>query len=268
MSARGEPSVLPLHFIWILDCSASMRGDKIQTLNTVIRETIPELKRAARENPQAQLLVRAIKFSSGAQWYIAQPTPIENFKWTDVEADEKGDMGKALLEVAEHLQMLPIDRRGLPPILVLVSGITPTNNVSVGLKALMDTSWGKKAIRLAVGIGGKDADYYTLQKFINNPEIKPLRTNNPEFLVNYIKWSSGASRMPIAASFETEKPVLSIPESPITKSREKIIHNMIDFHRRELENVGVQLAKEARRKAFLASTVKAVVIFLGAFVAI
>jgi hypothetical protein len=46
---------------------------KIQVLNTAIREAIPLMQKEANENPNAQVLVRALKFSSGAQWHIAQP---------------------------------------------------------------------------------------------------------------------------------------------------------------------------------------------------
>lgn len=53
-----------------------------------------------------------------------------------------------------------------------------------------------------------------------------------------------------------------------SSEKEKIIHGMIEVHRRELESIDNQLAKEARKKSILTSIVKASVIFLGAFVAI
>ncbi len=44
-------------------------------------------------------------------------------------------------------------------------------------------------MRIAIAIGG-DAHLDILQKFIGNPEIKPLQANNSESLVKYIKWAS------------------------------------------------------------------------------
>lgn len=82
MSKRpgGEMATRPLHFIWICDCSGSMAADgKIQALNNAIREAIPHMQVVADENPNAQVLVRAIKFSDGAQWHIAVPTPVADF---------------------------------------------------------------------------------------------------------------------------------------------------------------------------------------------
>ncbi|MBN2002413.1 MAG: tellurium resistance protein [Anaerolineae bacterium] len=164
---------------------------KIQALNMAIREAIPHMQKVASENPNAQVLVRAIKFSSGAQWHISQPTPVEDFKWVDIKADGVTDMGKALSMVADQLKIPPMTDRALPPVLVLISDGQPTDSFEKGLQKLLDEPWGKKAVRVAISIG-KDADNDVLQKFIGHNEIKPLQANNPESLVNYIKWVSTA----------------------------------------------------------------------------
>ncbi len=187
----GELATRPLHFIWIADASGSMAGDKIQALNFAIRDAIPHMQKVADENPNAQVLVRALAFSSGAQWTISQPTPIADFKWTDVKAGGVTDMGKALAMVGEQLHIPPMTERALPPVLVLISDGQPTDDFQMGLRALMDQAWGKKAVRIAIAIGD-DADKDVLKEFIGNAEIEPLQANNPEALVNYIKWVSTA----------------------------------------------------------------------------
>jgi hypothetical protein len=55
----------------------------------------------------------------------------------------------------------------------------------------MEQPWGKKAVRIAISIG-RDVDDEVLQKFIGNPELKPLAANSPEALVRHIKWASTA----------------------------------------------------------------------------
>lgn len=188
----GEMASRPLHFIWLADCSGSMGVDgKIQALNTAIREAIPHMRDVAKENPNAQVLVRGVKFSSGAQWHIAQPTPVEDFEWTDLQTESVTDMGKALTLVAEQLKIPPMIERALPPVLVLISDGQPTDDFGSGLKTLLDLPWGKKAVRIAIAIG-EDADHDVLQQFINHPELKPLQANNPEALVRHIKWVSTA----------------------------------------------------------------------------
>lgn len=188
----GELATRPLHFIWICDCSGSMSvGGKIQSLNNAVKQVTPLMRETAADNPNAQVLVRTITFSNGAQWQLSQATPVEHFEWTDLVADGVTDLGKALSMVAEQLKIPPMTDRALPPVLVLLSDGQPTDDYSSGLKKLMEQSWGKKAVRIAIAIG-QDADYEVLQKFIGNPELKPLSANSPDALLNRIKWVSTA----------------------------------------------------------------------------
>lgn len=188
----GELATRPLHFIWICDCSGSMSVDgKIQALNNAIRQTVPLMREAAEDNPNATVYVRVLTFSSGAQWLVSQPTPVEDFQWEDLSADGVTDMGKALSMVAEQLKIPPMTDRALPPVLVMITDGMPTDDFNSGLRKLMEEPWGKKAARVAIAIG-QDADYEVLQKFISNPELKPLTANNPDQLINRIKWVSTA----------------------------------------------------------------------------
>src|SRR3954471_17735936 len=88
----GEMRHRPVHFFWILDCSSSMKGEKMGQLNFALREAIPEMRRAAEENPKASLLVRAVTFSTGADWHIEAPVEIDDFTWQDVHADGVTDL--------------------------------------------------------------------------------------------------------------------------------------------------------------------------------
>ncbi len=215
MSRRpgGELASRPLHFIWIADASGSMQQDgKIQALNNAIREAIPHMKKVADDNPNAQVLVRAVKFSDGAQWHISQPTPVADFAWNDLPAEGETDMGKALSLVAEQLKMPPMSERALPPVLVLISDGQPTDDFEKGLKDLLDQPWGKKAVRIAISIG-QDADNDVLQKYIGHPEMKPLAANSPEALVKHIKWAS-------ASPFQTHNlPHLPLPTRRVKRKR-------------------------------------------------
>jgi uncharacterized protein YegL len=186
----GELATRPLHFIILADCSGSMNIDgKIQALNNAIREAIPHMQAIANENPNAEILVRAIKFSDGATWHISQPTPIEKFQWVDLTSGGLTDMGEALSLLSEQLKIPPMSDRALPPVLVLISDGLPTDDINNGLKTLMALPWGKKSVRIAIAVG-EDADQEILQRFIDNPNIKPLQANNADQLVKYIKWVS------------------------------------------------------------------------------
>src|SRR5690349_17887501 len=88
----GEISKRELHFIWIVDCSGSMRDEgKIESLNYAIREAIPHMQREAESNIHANLLISALKFSTGAHWIIP-PTSVNSFRWVDLHAKGETDM--------------------------------------------------------------------------------------------------------------------------------------------------------------------------------
>lgn len=187
----GPLATRPLHFIFIADCSGSMAGDKVQALNHAIREAIPHMREVAKGNPNAEVLVRSVKFSVGAQWHQSQPTNVETFEWKDLSAGGMTDMGQALSLVAGTVKTPPMPERALPPVLVLVSDGEPTDDFDAGLRALMAEPWGKKAVRLAIAIG-EGARVDVLQRFIGHNEIQPLQANNAEQLVRFIRWASTA----------------------------------------------------------------------------
>lgn len=198
-----------LHFVWILDVSGSMRADgKIQALNVAITEALPSLRAAAHGNMTADVMVRAVTFSTGAQWHSPDPTPVERFRWTPVEAGGFTDMGAALSLVAEGLQVPPMPERGLSPVLVLVSDGQPTDDFDAGLDQLLATSWGSRATRLSIAIG-RDADRNVLQAFIGRGSVhKPVLANNPDAVISAIRWASTA----VAPMFrETASPPVEFP---------------------------------------------------------
>ena len=204
----GELSNRPLHFFWIVDCSGSMSGEKIESLNNAIKEALPAMRAEADKNPNAQVYVRTIKFSNGAEWIDPQPEKLEDFRWFDLSADGVTDMGRALSMVADELKGPLMKQRALPPVLVLISDGQPTDDFNGGLNKLVNTPWGGKAVRIAIAVG-TDADKDVLQKFIGRhaSEFKVLEANNPQALVKYIKWVSTA--------------VLSAASQPLLKGSEE-----------------------------------------------
>lgn len=214
----GEMSSRPLHFIWITDCSGSMSGEKIESLNYAIKNAIPSMREVASENPNAKVLVRAIKFSNGAKWHIDDATAVDRFEWRNLQAEGLTDLGVALSMVADQLKMPPMSERALPPVLVLLSDGQPTDDYKAGLSKLLSLPWGKKAVKIAIAIG-EDADIDVLQNFIDDPERLPLQANNSDSLVHFIKWAStavvkAASAPPSQLKGESSKNNVAIPAPP------------------------------------------------------
>src|SRR5438067_1824667 len=188
----GPLASRPLHFIWIADCSGSMGSDgRIQALNTAIRETLPHLREVAASNPNADVLMRVLRFATGASWHVGEPTPVDDYRHDDLVAGGVTDFGAAIDLVTEGLRVPPMSDRALPPVLVVVSDGRPTDDYEAALDRLMAEPWGAKAVRLAVAIG-RDADVDVLEEFIGDRGIAPLQASTPEALVRQIRWASTA----------------------------------------------------------------------------
>lgn len=206
----GELASRPLHFFWIVDCSGSMYGEKIGTVNNAIQSVIPEMVDAANNNPNAQLLIRTLQFSTGASWVTANPVPVEDFAWDDLEAGGVTDLGKAFELLAAQLTIPPMSERALPPVLVLLSDGQPTDDYKKSLEKLLHLPWGKKAVRIAISIG-QDADDTVLTEFTGNRELV-LQANNAAMLTKMIKWASTAASLVSApASRVADLKPVSVP---------------------------------------------------------
>lgn len=201
----GQMASRPLHFFWVVDCSGSMAGDKIDALNHAIQECIQPMKDEADNNPNAQLFIRTLKFATGASWVTPEAVRLEDFVWEDLSIDSYAvtDMGRAFEALAAQLEMPPMPARALPPVIVILSDGMPTDDWKRPLDKLLKMPWGKKAVRVAIAIG-KGADRSVLEAFTGNPETV-FDAGKPETLVHLIKWAST---------------IASVVSSPVSKAVE------------------------------------------------
>jgi uncharacterized protein YegL len=193
-----EPEGLPLanvsrrqlNIIFAVDCSGSMAGEKINSLNMAMRIAEKDLRKAAASNVSVDMVVRVLRFSTGASWHIEGPVPVGEFEWKDLAVDRgETDMGCALDLIANILPTLSAQARQLPPLIVLISDGYPSDDFDAGRRALMATAAGAKAVREAIAIGS-DVDLDTLQQFIADPRFKPLQAHNAAQIVDHIRWVS------------------------------------------------------------------------------
>lgn len=176
-----------LRFFWIVDCSGSMSGEMIETVNRSISAVVPAMEAAVAQVPGARLLIQTLQFSDGASWVDA-PVPVEEFEWKGLQAGGVTDMGAAFELLAAQLTSPPMPERGTPPVLVLVSDGYPTDAYETSLNKLLQQPWGKKAVRFAISIG-PDADNAVLTEFAGGRECV-LQADNAETLSRMIEWTA------------------------------------------------------------------------------
>ena len=195
-----------LHVILALDCSGSMRGSKIASLNYAIRAALPELRNVAADNPEVDVRLRAVQFATDVSWHIAEPVPVDSLEWTDLVADGETNMGAALALIAGNLSQTTLPGRQLPPVLVLASDGYPSDDIEAGLAALLGSYYGERAIRVAIAIGS-DADEDILERFIARPPMRPLHARNAQQLAQQIKWATTVPVRSVSSPTNAPDPV-------------------------------------------------------------
>lgn len=158
---------------FMVDCSGSMYGSKIGAVNDAIRNVMPAIQEISDNNPDAEIKVSVLKFSTGCEWVYSTPKAAADFEWVDIEADGVTDLGEACKELCSKLsrkEFLQSAGGYYAPAIILLSDGGPTDDYKSGLAALRLNKWFKTAIRSAVAIGS-DADIDVLCEFTGNKEL-------------------------------------------------------------------------------------------------
>ena len=72
---------------FLIDTSTSMEGSKIGAVNDAVENVLPMISEISSENPDAEIRIAALEFSSGTRWLYDEPKPASDFVWQDAQAD-------------------------------------------------------------------------------------------------------------------------------------------------------------------------------------
>ena len=133
---------------FLIDTSGSMEGSKIGAVNDAVVNVLPILNDISETNPDAEIKVAALEFSSGVNWLYDEPKAASDFIWQDVSAGGLTSLGGACAELAAKLSrnggfMQSASGSFAPAIILLSEGrITLTHNllhfVQIHLSARFD----------------------------------------------------------------------------------------------------------------------------------
>lgn len=172
---------------FLIDCSGSMSGAKIGTVNSVMEELIPELRTIG--GADADIKIAVLKFSGGSSWMYDEPVSAENFEWKPLDAENVTDLGSAFGELAAKLSrnsFMSSPSLSFAPVMILMSDGYPTDNFEKGLDVLSRNKWFNAGIKAAVAIG-EDADFDILSRFTGNPD-SVVTAHNGEALAKLVKF--------------------------------------------------------------------------------
>ncbi len=189
--------VLPI--IYVLDTSGSMSGEKIAAVNEAMHETVDVLKDISEKNPDAQVKIAALAFSSGSRWITSENTleDLEDFVWTDLEAGGTTDLGNAISELDKKLSRSELLKSEvgfcIPVILFLTDGHPTDSYINILKNANKNNTWFRHATKIGIAVGD-DADQEALARVVGNSEAV-ISVHDNDTLKTLIKVASITSSM-------------------------------------------------------------------------
>jgi uncharacterized protein YegL len=159
----------------IIDTSGGMKGNRINAINTAIREVIPEIRDISNENDDALIKIAVLQFSDGARWLTPNgPVDINDYNWKDLEAAGTVDFGAACRALNEKLSskengFMKEENSYYLPSLYLFSDGKPMDDWEKEMDKLKQNSWFRAALKFAVAVGA-DADRDILKTFTGSME--------------------------------------------------------------------------------------------------
>lgn len=205
---------------FLVDTSGSMEGNKIASLNVAAGEVIPYITELSETNPDAQIKIAAMEFSSGTEWMYPQPIEADKFQWRDLVAGGLTCMGEAFIELNDKLSTKSFMNQAtgsFAPAIILMSDGEPTDDYKRGLEKLRGNNWFRAAIKVAIAIDASD-NQKVLAEFTGNSEAV-LTVHNKEQLKKIIHFVSVTASQVASRSSSVGK---DAPESKFDESIDKI----------------------------------------------
>ena len=203
---------------FIVDTSGSMKGGKIDSVNTAVREILPIISSLSTQNSDAQIKIAAMEFSSGTEWMYPQPIEVENFEWRDLQAGGLTRFGEACTDLCSKLSTKAFMTQATgsyAPAIILLSDGEPTDDYKRGLEKLKGNNWFKAAIKVAIAIGD-DFNREMLGEFTGNKEEAVLTVHTKEQLKDLIRFISVTASQVASKSSSVGK------DAPETKQQEAL----------------------------------------------
>ncbi len=215
---------------FLIDTSGSMAGDKIGSVNSGIKETILDIKEIT--NPDAQVKIACLTFSNDANWITQNPVAIDDFSWSNLEAEGITELGEACEKLNEKLSTKAFmgDATGnYAPAIILISDGNPTDfgkyKYDDSIAKLQANNWFKQAIKVAFAVGD-DVNQEILEKFTGSPETV-ISIHNKSQLQKMIRFVSVRASQIASKSSSIKE---SSSDSGVSSKQQEVIEALKDIN--------------------------------------
>lgn len=166
------PAKKSMVIFFMVDTSESMEGSKLESLNKVMGEILPELIGVGEAGTDVKVAV--LSFASGCEWITPEPVLIEEYqRWEPLQAEGVTDLGDACEELCSKLSrksFLHSPSLSYAPVIFLITDGYPTDNYKKGFDLLKKNRWFQYGLKVALAIGS-NVDMDILQEFTDDEEL-------------------------------------------------------------------------------------------------
>ena len=155
----------------LLDCSGSMSGEKIETLNNAVVDMINDFKSEHLSEVNIQMCIVAFGNQAALHTDLCSVNSIEYQPLTASGMTPLGGALTILQNVIEDKEK--VSSKGYRPSVILVSDGRPNDAWEQPLETFLTSKRTSKCERWALGIG-QDADYQMLQRFLGEDSDKKV----------------------------------------------------------------------------------------------
>lgn len=181
------PAKKSMVIFFLVDTSQSMEGSKLESLNKVMGEILPELIGVGEAGTDVKIAV--MSFDSGFEWMTPEPVLIEEYQtWQNLTAGGVTDLGAACEELCSKLSrksFLSAPSLSYAPVIFLITDGYPTDNYKKGIELLRRNKWFKYGLKVALAIGS-NVDLDVLREFTDDEELV-LQAFNADMLKKLVR---------------------------------------------------------------------------------
>ncbi len=166
------PAKKSMVIFFMVDTSESMKGSKLDSLNKVMGDILPELIGVGEAGTDVKIAV--LSFASGCEWITPEPVLIEEYqRWENLQAGGVTDLGDACEELCGKLSrksFLSAPSLSYAPVIFLITDGYPTDNYKKGFELLQKNKWFRYGLKVALAIGSS-VDLNVLKEFTDDDEL-------------------------------------------------------------------------------------------------
>ena len=211
--------------IFIVDCSRTMEGERINSVNSALQELRFTLEQMKKDN-NLDLRIAILSFASSAKWEL-NLTPVEEVNIETIRTrpglTEYGMVFHELNKVLTADGFMKYTGKVAPPAIMFLTDGEPEDDYQPDLDELMKNPWFVNASRSAVLIGDANADgaaREALGRFVVDPKKDIVGTDDSTVIIQKINQATmhvvAGDSMGLSSAKKTEAKV--VEEEPIVDS--------------------------------------------------